>query len=539
MDLGAGVRRVMLGALALSTFLAGGAATAQAQAGGKKPNILVIFGDDIGYSNISAYNLGMMGYHTPNIDRVARQGALFTDYYAQQSCTAGRAAFITGQSPFRTGLLKVGLPGADLGLQPQDPTIADLLKSRGYMTFQNGKNHLGDRNEFLPTVHGFDEFFGNFYHLNAEEEPENVDYPKNPAFMAKFGPRGVFKCKATATDNPAPPDPRFGPWGKQTCVDTGPLTKQRMETADEEFLAETLADMDSSVKAGKPFFIWHNTTRMHIWTHLQPNYQAMIAEKGLYGAGMTEFDDNIGVMLKKLDDLGIADNTIVIITTDNGAETFSWPDGGTTPFRGEKNTNWEGGYRVPFIIRWPGVIKSGTIINDICAHEDWATTLLSAAGEPDVKQKLLTGYQSNGRTFKVHLDGYDLTDMLAGKAPGPRKEFFYWTDDGELAGLRYEKWKLVFLEQREHGFSVWSNPFIPLRVPWIEDLRADPYERASYEASDYDHWLIDRIYLLVPAQAYVGQFLMTFKDFPPRQKAASFSLDQVMQKLQQGIEDNN
>ena len=539
MDLGAGVRRVMLGALALSSFLAGGAATAQAQAGGKKPNILVIFGDDIGYSNISAYNLGMMGYHTPNIDRVAQQGALFTDYYAQQSCTAGRAAFITGQSPFRTGLLKVGLPGADLGLQPQDPTIADLLKSRGYMTFQNGKNHLGDRNEFLPTVHGFDEFFGNFYHLNAEEEPENVDYPKNPAFMAKFGPRGVFKCKATATDNPAPPDPRFGPWGKQTCVDTGPLTKQRMETADEEFLAETLADMDSSVKAGKPFFIWHNTTRMHIWTHLQPNYQAMIAEKGLYGAGMTEFDDNIGVMLKKLDDLGIADNTIVIITTDNGAETFSWPDGGTTPFRGEKNTNWEGGYRVPFIIRWPGVIKPGTIINDICAHEDWATTLLSAAGEPDVKQKLQTGYQSNGRTFKVHLDGYDLTDMLAGKAPGPRKEFFYWTDDGELAGLRYEKWKLVFLEQREHGFSVWSNPFIPLRVPWIEDLRADPYERASYEASDYDHWLIDRIYLLVPAQAYVGQFLMTFKDFPPRQKAASFSLDQVMQKLQQGIEDNN
>ncbi|MGC2766441.1 MAG: arylsulfatase [Candidatus Acidiferrum sp.] len=539
MDLGAGVRRVMLGALALSSFLAGGAATAQAQAGGKKPNILVIFGDDIGYSNISAYNLGMMGYHTPNIDRVAQQGALFTDYYAQQSCTAGRAAFITGQSPFRTGLLKVGLPGADLGLQPQDPTIADLLKSRGYMTFQNGKNHLGDRNEFLPTVHGFDEFFGNFYHLNAEEEPENVDYPKNPAFMAKFGPRGVFKCKATATDNPAPPDPRFGPWGKQTCVDTGPLTKQRMETADEEFLAETLADMDSSVKAGKPFFIWHNTTRMHIWTHLQPNYQAMIAEKGLYGAGMTEFDDNIGVMLKKLDDLGIVDNTIVIITTDNGAETFSWPDGGTTPFRGEKNTNWEGGYRVPFIIRWPGVIKPGTIINDICAHEDWATTLLSAAGEPDVKQKLLTGYQSNGRTFKVHLDGYDLTDMLAGKAPGPRKEFFYWTDDGELAGLRYEKWKLVFLEQREHGFSVWSNPFIPLRVPWIEDLRADPYERASYEASDYDHWLIDRIYLLVPAQAYVGQFLMTFKDFPPRQKAASFSLDQVMQKLQQGIEDNN
>ena len=539
MELAAGVRKVTLGALAVMS-LAAVNMTAYAQAtSAKPPNILVIFGDDIGYSNISAYNLGMMGYHTPNIDRVAQQGALFTDYYAQQSCTAGRAAFITGQSPFRTGLLKVGLPGADLGLQPQDPTIADLLKSHGYLTFQNGKNHLGDRNEFLPTVHGFDEFFGNFYHLNAEEEPENVDYPKNPAFLAKFGPRGVFKCKATATDNPAPPDPRFGPWGKQVCEDTGPLTKQRMETADEEFLAKTLTDMETSVKAGKPFFIWHNTTRMHIWTHLQPKYQAMVADKGLYGAGMTEFDDNIGVMLKKLDDLGIADNTIVIITTDNGAETFSWPDGGTTPFRGEKNTNWEGGYRVPFVMRWPGVIKPGTIINDICAHEDWTTTLLAAAGDPDVKQKLLTGYQSNGRTFKVHLDGYNLTDLLAGKGPGPRKEFFYWTDDGELAGLRYEKWKLVFLEQREHGMGVWSNPFITLRVPLIEDLHADPYERASYEASDYDHWMIDRVYLLVPAQAFVGQFLMTFKDFPPRQKAASFSLDQVMQKLQEGIRENN
>ena len=505
----------------------------------QKPNILVVFGDDIGYSNISAYNMGMMGYKTPNIDGVAHQGAIFTDYYAQQSCTAGRAAFITGQSPFRTGLLKVGLPGADLGLQPQDPTIADLLRGRGYLTYQNGKNHLGDRNEFLPTVHGFDEFFGNFYHLNAEEEPENVDYPKNPAFMAKFGPRGVYKCKATAADNPAPPDPRFGAWGKQTCEDTGPLSQKRMETADEEFLAATLADMDSAVKAGKPFFIWHNTTRMHIWTHLQPKYQAMVAEKGLYGAGMTEFDDNIGVLLKKLDDLGIADNTIVIITTDNGAETFSWPDGGTTPFRGEKNTNWEGGYRVPMIVRWPGVIKPGTVINDIAAHEDWAPTLLAAAGEPNVTEKLLTGYESNGKTFKVHLDGYNLTDLLSGKGPSPRKEFFYWTDDGDFAGLRYEKWKLVFLEQREHGFSVWGNPLIPLRVPLIEDLRADPYERASYEASDYDHWMIDRVYLLVPAQAIVGKFLMTFKEFPPRQSPASFGVDQVMQKLRTGVQDNN
>jgi arylsulfatase A-like enzyme len=540
LDAGAAVRKLALATVAVSLLLASGSATAQAQAtSAKRPNILVIFGDDIGYSNISAYNMGMMGYRTPNIDRVAQQGAMFTDYYAQQSCTAGRAAFITGQSPFRTGLLKVGLPGAELGIQPQDPTIADLLKSRGYLTYQNGKNHLGDRNEFLPTVHGFDEFFGNFYHLNAEEEPENVDYPKNPAFLAKFGPRGVFKCKATTSVNPAPPDPRFGPWGKQICEDTGPLTKKRMETADEEFLAKTLADMESSVKAGKPFFIWHNTTRMHIWTRLQPKYQAMVAEKGLYGAGMTEFDDNIGVMLKKLDDLGVADDTIVIITTDNGAETFSWPDGGATPFRGEKNTNWEGGYRVPFVIRWPGVIKPGTVINDICAHEDWLPTLLAAAGEPDVKQKLLIGYQANGRTFKVHLDGYNFMDMLAGKGPGPRKEFFYWSDDGDLVGLRYEKWKLVFMEQRAHGFDVWSNPLTPLRVPLIEDLHADPYERASYEASDYDRWMIDRVYLLVPAQAYVGQFLMTFKDFPPRQKAASFSLDQVMQNLKAGMEKNN
>jgi arylsulfatase len=511
----------------------------QATAQQKKPNILVIFGDDIGYWNISAYSQGMMGYKTPNIDRIAHEGAMFTDYYAQQSCTAGRSAFITGQSPFRTGLLKVGLPGADLGLRAQDPTIADLLKGQGYMTFQHGKNHLGDRNEFFPTVHGFDEFFGNFYHLNAEEEPENVDYPKSPQFAAQFGPRGVFKCVALTSDNPAPADPRFGPWGKQKCEDTGPLTKKRMETADEEFLTATLDAMDRSVKAGKPFFIWHNTTRMHIWTHLQPKYQEMVAERGLYGAGMAEFDDNVGVLLKKLDDLGIADNTIVILTTDNGAETFSWPDGGTTPFRSEKNTNWEGAFRVPCVIRWPGVVKPGTVSNDIVSSEDWMPTLLAAAGDPDITQKLLKGYQSNGKTFKVHLDGYNLTDSLAGKAPGPRKEFFYWTDDGDLAGLRYDRWKIVFMEQREHGFGVWSEPFITLRVPLLEDLHADPFERASYEASDYDHWLIDRVYAFTPAQAFVGKFLMTFKDFPPRQKPASFNLDQVMQKLNATANANN
>lgn len=523
---------ILLWMLAIgSPLLAKQSTTPQAT---KTPNILVIFGDDIGYSNISAYNMGMMGYKTPNIDSVAHQGAIFTDHYAQQSCTAGRAAFITGQSPFRTGLLKVGLPGADLGLQGPDPTIADLLKARGYQTYQNGKNHLGDRNEFLPTVHGFDSFFGNFYHLNAEEEPENVDYPKNPTFKAKFGPRGVFRCKATATDNPAPADPRFGAWGKQTCEDTGPLDLKRMETADNEFLAQTLADMETSVKAGKPFFIWHNTTRMHVWTHLAPKYQAMVAEKGLYGAGMTEFDDTVGTMLKKLADLGVADNTIVIVTTDNGAETFTWPDGGTTPFRGEKNTNWEGGYRVPMVIRWPGVVKPGTVINDVSSHEDLLPTLLAAAGEPDITKKLLTGYQANGKAFKVHLDGYNLTDMLAGKAPGPRKEFFYWTDDGDLAGLRVDKWKIVFLSQEAHGFNVWSQPLVPLRLPIVEDLHADPYERASQEAYKYPEWMLDRLYALVPAQAIVGNFLMTFKDYPPRQKPASFGVDQVLEKLTVG-----
>ncbi|HET6178257.1 MAG TPA: arylsulfatase, partial [Candidatus Sulfotelmatobacter sp.] len=489
---------------------------------------------DIGYWNISAYNQGMMGYKTPNIDRIAHEGAMFTDYYAQQSCTAGRSAFITGQSPIRTGLTKVGLPGADVGLRKEDPTLAELLKPMGYMTFQLGKNHLGDRNEFLPTVHGFDEFFGNLYHLNAEEEPENVDYPKNPEFAKRFGPRGMLKCKATVTESTAPPDPRFGPWGKQTCEDTGPLTRKRMETADEEILNATLDAMDRSTKAGKPFFIWHNTTRMHIWTHLQPKYQAMIAERGFYGAGMAEFDDQIGVMLKKLEDLGIADNTIVIVTTDNGAEAFSWPDGGTTPFRGEKNTQWEGGYRVPAVVRWPGVVKPGTVVNDICSHEDWVPTLMAAAGESTITEKLLKGYQAGGMTYKVHLDGYNWMPYFKGEvAQGPRKEFLYWTDDGDLAALRYAKWKLTFMEQRAHGFDVWIEPFVQLRVPLLEDLRADPFERAQYEAADYQHWFIDRIYLLVPAQAFVGQWLSSFREFPPRQKPASFSLDRVMQQLTQ------
>ena len=507
-------------------------AALQLNAQQKRPNILVIFGDDVGYWNISAYNRGMMGYRTPNIDQLAKQGAVFTDYYGQQSCTAGRAAFITGQSPIRTGLTKVGLPGSPIGLQKQDPTIAELLKPLGYMTFQNGKNHLGDRNEFLPTVHGFDEFFGNLYHLNSEEEPENVDYPKNPAFLAKFGPRGLLKCKATATDNPAPADPRFGPWGKQTCEDTGPLTKKRMETADEEILATTLDDIDRSVKAGKPFFIWHNTTRMHIWTHLQPKYEAMVQKYGLYGAGMQELDDNIGVMLKKLDDLGIADNTIVIFSSDNGAEVMSWPDGGATPFRGEKNTNWEGAYRVPLLIRWPGVIKPGMEVNDIAAHEDWLPTLLAGAGVPDVKEKLLSGYQAGDSTYKVHLDGYNLMPYLKGETDtGPRKEFLYWTDDGELACLRYNRWKLVFMEQRAHSLAVWEEPLVTLRFPKLMDLNADPFERAPEEGIDYQHWRADRVYLILPGVAYVGQWLQSFKEFPPRQTPASFNLNEVMQKM--------
>jgi arylsulfatase A-like enzyme len=511
--------------IAVLTFFAPSILKAQS----KKPNILVIFGDDIGYWNVSAYNRGMMGYRTPNIDRIAKEGAIFTDHYAQQSCTAGRAAFITGQSCFRTGLLKVGLPGAKQGLSDKDPTLAELLKPQGYATGQFGKNHLGDRNEMLPTVHGFDEFFGNLYHLNAEDEPENRDYPKNPEFRAKFGPRGVLRCKATNVDDTTV-DPRFGKVGKQTIDDTGPLTKKRMETVDEEFLGASLDFMDRQTKAGKPFFCWFNSTRMHIYTRLKPASDGKTG-LGLEADGMVEFDEMVGQLLKKLDDLGIADNTIVIWTTDNGAETFSWPDGGTTIFRGEKNTNWEGGYRAPCVMRWPGVIKPGTEINGITSHEDFVPTLVAAAGEQDVTAKLLTGYQAAGKTFKVHLDGYNLRPLLDGTGPDPRKEFFYWTDEGSLAGLRYDRWKIVFLEQRATGFDVWQDPMVPLRFPKLFDLRADPFEKAE-EGGSWERWRIEHAFVLVPAQAYVAQHLITYKDFPPRQKAGSFSLDQVLDKLQ-------
>ncbi|RWO29513.1 arylsulfatase [Mesorhizobium sp.] len=518
--------------LAISAVASGIATSAKAQAAGAKPNILVIFGDDVGYWNLSAYNRGMMGYRTPNIDRIASEGAIFTDHYAQQSCTAGRAAFITGQSCFRTGLLKVGLPGAKEGLSEKDPTLAELLKPQGYVTGQFGKNHLGDRNEHLPTVHGFDEFFGNLYHLNAEDEPEHPDYPKNPEFKAKFGPRGVMKCKASATDDPTE-DPRFGRVGKQEIEDTGPLTKKRMETVDEEFLGSALNFIDRSNADGKPFFCWFNSTRTHIYTFLK---QASKGKTGLgiYADAMVEMDGMVGQLLGKLDDLGIADNTIVLWTTDNGAEVFSWPDGGTTPFKGEKNTNWEGGYRVPCMMRWPGVIKPGTEINHITSHEDFVPTLVAAAGEPDVTAKLLSGYEAAGKSFKVHLDGYNQRDVLAGEGEGKRHEYFYWTDDGNLAGLRYERWKMVFLEQREEGLAVWENPLIPLRFPKLFDIKGDPFERAQTDAGEYDRWRVEHAFALVPAQAYVAKHLQTYVEFPPRQRPGSFALDQVLAKLQEG-----
>lgn len=534
-------RRAMLltgaSTLAAAGVLSEGRITsAQAQApapsGGRRPNILVIFGDDIGLWNVSAYNRGMMGYRTPNIDRIAKEGAIFTDHYAQQSCTAGRAAFITGQSCFRTGLLKVGLPGAKEGLSEKDPTLAELLKPQGYATGQFGKNHLGDRNEFLPTVHGFDEFFGNLYHLNAEEEPENPDYPKDPAFRARFGPRGVLKCKASDRDDPTE-DPRFGRVGRQTIEDTGPLTRKRMETVDEEFLGATLDFIDRQHRANTPFFCWFNATRMHIYTHLKPESKGKTG-LGIVADGMTEFDGMVGQLLKKLDDLGIAENTIVVWTTDNGAEVFSWPDGGTTPFKGEKNTNWEGGYRVPAAMRWPGVIKPGTEVNHITSHEDFVPTLVAAAGEPNVTEKLLGGYQAAGKTFKVHLDGYDQRDVLAGTGPGKRQEYFYWTDDGNLAGLRYDRWKLVFLEQRAEGLNVWQDPLIALRFPKLIDIRADPFERAQFDAGDYARWRVEHAFALVPAQAYVARHLQTYVEYPPRQRPGSFALDQVLAKLQEG-----
>ncbi len=523
---------VLLGNGALGQEARPGPAAQKGPSASAKPNILVIYGDDIGIWNISAYHMGLMGGRTPNIDRLAREGTMFTDYYGQQSSTAGRAAFITGQHPFRTGLLKVGLPGAELGLQDQDPTIADLLKNQGYATGQFGKNHLGDRNKFLPTVHGFDEFFGNLYHLNAEEEPEDPQYPKMPGFKERFGPRGALRCKATDRDDPTV-DPRFGKVGKQTIEDTGPITRKRMETVDEEFLAGSLSFMERAVKANKPFFIWHNSTRMHIWTRLSPKYQDKTGY-GLYADGMQELDEDVGALLKKIDDLGIAGNTIVVFTTDNGAEKLTWPDGGTTPFHGEKGDTWEGGFRVPCLVRWPGVVKPGTVINGIMSHEDWTPTFLAAAGEPDIKQKLMKGYTANGKTFKVHLDGYDQRALLAGTGPSARQEIFYFDDNGNLNAVRIRDWKAHFALPAswiEGGGAPKSLSF-----PLIANLRMDPFEdHVSIGQSPMAlRWVLDKLWAFVPMQAVVGQFLQTFQEFPQRQKSASFNIDQVLQRLQKG-----
>jgi arylsulfatase len=488
-------------------------ASMSAQAADKKPNILVIFGDDIGWFNPSCYNRGMMGFQTPNIDRIAKEGAMFMTWYAQQSCTAGRAAFITGQSPIRTGLTKVGMPGADVGLKAEDMTIAEALKGLGYATGQFGKNHLGDKDEFLPTAHGFDEFFGNLYHLNAEEEPEDPDYPKDPAFKKNFGPRGVIHSYAD---------------GK--IEDTGPLTKKRMETVDREFLAGALDFIDRQHKADKPFFCWFNSTRMHIWTHLSPDAEGKTG-LGLQADGMVEHDGHVGQLLKKLDELGIADNTIVVYTTDNGAESMTWPDGGITPFRGEKATNWEGGYRVPCVIRWPGTIKPGTIVNDMCAHEDFLPTFCAAAGEPDVVAKCLKGYQAGNKTFKDHLDGYNLIPFFKGEVKeSPRKEFVYWSDDGDVFAIRFGRFKSVFIEQNHEGLDIWRKGFEKLRVPNVYDLLADPFERGDTSLK-YDDWLIHHIYVNYGATALVAKWLQSFKEFPPRQKPASFNLDEVMRKM--------
>ena len=518
----------------LAAATTGSAAPAAAPAqGGKRPNIVVIWGDDIGQSNISAYTMGLMGYRTPNIDRIAREGMIFTDYYGEQSCTAGRASFITGQHGLRTGLTKVGLPGATLGLRKEDPTIADLLKTQGYATGQFGKNHLGDRNEFLPTVHGFDEFYGNLYHLNAEEEPELRDYPKDPAFRRKYGPRGVLDCKATDRDDPAV-DPRFGKVGKQTITDTGPLTRKRMETIDDDIATRAVDFMERKTKAGQPFFVWVNFTHMHLRTHAKPESLGQSGRwQSEYHDVMIDHDKNVGTVLDALDRLGIAGDTFVMYSTDNGPHMNSWPDGAMTPFRNEKNSNWEGAYRVPCMVRWPGKVKAGSVSNEIVGHHDWLPTFLAMAGDAGVKEKLLKGHRVGDITYKVHLDGDDLVPYLTGRVEkGPRVSFIYCNDDQQVTALRFDNWKLVFMEQRARGtLLVWAEPFTTLRVPKLFNLRTDPYERADITSNTYYDWLIDHVYLFVPAQDYVGRFLMTFKDYPQRQKAASFNLDEVLQKL--------
>jgi len=467
----------------------------------QKPNILVIWGDDIGVDNISAYSRGLMGYHTPNIDRIAKEGALFTDAYAQQSCTAGRSSFILGEHPFRTGLLTIGMPGSPQGIPEWAPTIADLLKPQGYVTGQFGKNHLGDRDEHLPTVHGFDEFLGNLYHLNAEEEPETYYYPKDPEFRKQFGPRGVLH---TFSDGK----------GGQKIEDTGALTQKRMETVDQEIYAAAQKFVDKAAKDGKPFFVWFNTTRMHVWTHLKESARGRTGI-GIYPDGMVEHDDMVGALLKQLDDLGIAKNTIVVYGTDNGAETGTWPDGGTTPFHGEKGTTWEGGFRVPMLVRWPGVIAPGTIVNEIFSQEDWLPTFLAAAGEPQIVEKVAKGYKANGKTWKVHLDGYNFLPFFKGEAKkGPREEIFYFGQGGELNAVRWNDWKVHFAET--HGNIATAVRDVPA-WPTIINLRADPYEKAPIESGLYLRWYADNIWLFVPIQQKLKAFLSTLQEYPFQQ----------------------
>jgi len=493
-----------------------------------KPNILVIWGDDIGITNLSCYSDGLMGYRTPNIDRIAQEGVRFTDYYGEQSCTAGRSAFITGQNPYRTGLTKVGFPGADIGIRAEDPTIATALKAEGYATGQFGKNHLGDKDEFLPTMHGFDEFFGNLYHLNAEEEPENEDYPTEeefPNFRERFGPRGVIHSWANGD-------------GTQRIEDTGPLTRERMKTVDEEILPEALRFMGDAKENDTPFFVWFNTTHMHFRTHIKDGSRGQAGRwQSAYHDVMVDHDNLVGEILAYLDEQGLADDTIVVYSTDNGPHLNTWPDSGMTPFRNEKNSNWEGGYRVPAMVRWPDRIPSGEVRNGIVSHNDWFVTFLAAAGDSDIKDELKAGRDLDGTTYKVHLDGHDQLDYITGAADeSPRQHFFYVSDDGDLTALRYDNWKVVFLEQRAQGtLQVWTEPYTELRVPKIFNLRTDPYERADITSNTYFDWLIDRAWVLVPAQMYVADMLGTLAEFPPRQEPAAFNVSKVMEKLQAGV----
>ena len=502
----------------------------------KQPNILVIWGDDIGISNLSCYTHGLMGYQTPNIDRIAREGMMFTDSYGEQSRTAGRSSFITGQSCYRTGLSKVGIPAAPEGMRAEDPTIAELLKPHGYATGQFGKNHLGDRNEFLPTVHGFDEFYGDLYHLNAEEEPEMYDYPSEkdfPNFRKQYGPRGVLKCKASDKDDKTV-DPRFGKVGRQVIKDTGPLTKKRMETCDDDFADAACDFIKRQHQSGTPFFCWVNFTHMHMFTHTKKESLGQAGRwQSPYHDTMIDHDKNVGQLLDLLDELGIADDTFVMYSTDNGVHMNSWPDAGMTPFRNEKNSNWEGAYRVPCVVRWPGKVPAGVISNDIVQHHDWLPTFLAMAGDPNIVEKCKKGHKAGNKTFKVHIDGYNLLDFLTKKGVrSPRKGFVYFNDDGDVVALRFDNWKVVFMEQRVQGtLRIWAEPFVTLRVPKIFNLRTDPYERADITSNSYYEWFLYHDYIALAASVVIVPFLETFKEFPPRQKPGSFNLDQALKRM--------